>query len=138
MGAGGEGESRADGHHLGMHRQRGIGVMAAAHGLERRERTLALLILQLRLVLRLRLRFQALLQLSNGWTIKRTGWENAGLESPTIKARTVAVETLADDLPTANNDRAMAVVERRQLGLSEAEGEVSIVASRHFELGCDL
>jgi hypothetical protein len=112
MGAGGEGESRADGHHLRMHRQRGIRVVAAAHGLERREYTLVLLILQLRLILRLRLRLQPLLQLSNGRTIKRTGWESAGLESPTIEARTVAVEALADDLPTANNDRAMAVVER--------------------------
>ena len=132
MGAGGEGESRADGHHLGMHGERGIGVVAAAHRLERRELTLVLLIIQHRLILRLRLRLQALLQLSNGWTIKRTGWESAGLESPTIEATTVAVETLADDLPTANNDRAMAVVERRQLGLSEAEGEISIVASSHF------
>jgi hypothetical protein len=126
MGAGGEGESRADGHHLRMHGERGIRVVAAAHGFERRERSLVLLIPQLRLQL------QALLQLSNGWAIKRSGWESAGLQSPTIEARTVAVETLADDLPTANNDRAMAVVERRQLGLSEAEGEISIVASSHF------
>lgn len=115
-----------------MHGERGIRVVATAHGLERRERAVVLLILQLRLMLRLRLRLQALLQLSNGWAIKRSGWESAGLQSATIEARTVAVETLADDLPTADNDRAMAVVERRKLGLSEAEGKISIIASRHF------
>jgi hypothetical protein len=94
-----------------MQGERGIRVVAAAHGLERSECTLVLLILQLRLILRLRLRLQVLLQLSDGRAIKRTGRESARLESATVEARTVAIVTLADDLPTTHNNRAMTVVE---------------------------
>lgn len=48
--------------------------------------------------------FQALLELSNSWAIDGIGRQDSGLESPAIKARLVAVEALADDLATANDD----------------------------------
>lgn len=122
-----------------MHGQRDIGIMTAAHTLERGESGIAqvllkiLLVLRLRLRLVLRLRLDALLELSNSWAINRAGWECPRLESATVKAWTIGVETLADNLPTTNNNRTVTVVKRRQLGLSEAKGEIDIVTSRHVE-----
>jgi hypothetical protein len=57
-----------------------------------------------RFILGLWLRLQTLLQLSNGGTIEGCGWENARFESATIEPRTIVVETLANHLPTADDD----------------------------------
>lgn len=46
------------------------------------------------------------------------------LQSTAVKAWTVRVVALADDLSTTNNDAAMAEVERRLVGLLQAQGEV--------------
>lgn len=87
-----------------MKRQGRIGVVTLAHRLKRRESSRVLLIIQRRLGLMLRLRLQALLELSDGWSIKGGGRKNAGLESTTIEAWTVRIEALANDLAAANND----------------------------------
>ena len=77
-------------------------VRTAARGLKWRKR--ALILHTVRLILRLWLRLQALLQLSNGGTIEGGRWKNARLESATVKPRAIAVEALANNLPTANNN----------------------------------
>lgn len=104
-------------------------MRTAAHGLVRRKRTLVLLINRL---FWLRLRLQTLLELRNGGTIKGRRWQNPRLERAAIETGTIAVEALANDLPTANDDGAMAIVKGREFGLSEAEGEERVVAGRHF------
>jgi hypothetical protein len=45
-----------------------------------------------------------LLQLSNGGAIKGCRWKNTRLEGTTIETGAIAVETLAKDLTTTNND----------------------------------
>jgi hypothetical protein len=117
-----------------MKRQRSVGVVAIAHQLERHEGARVLLIIRRRLGFRLQLRLQTLFELSNGRAVEGVAGQDAGLESPTIEAWTVGVETLADDLPATNNDGTVAVVERRLLGLSEAERQERIVSWRHFDL----
>jgi len=116
-------------HHLAMHRQRRVGAVATATNL-----TSVLLILLKILLLRLRfrLRLQALLQLSKGRPIKRASCKRAGLQVRRLEARAVGVEALANDLAAADDDGTVAVVEGRELGLSETEGQDGVVSWRHF------
>lgn len=137
QGAGGEGESGPDGHHLGMHGERGVGVVANSfpHGLKRHERPSALLIIlliRLRFRLTLWLILQTLLQLRNGRPIKSTGRQNTRLESPPIEAMTISIEALPDHLATSNNDGTVAVVQGRKFCLGEAQSEEGVVAAGHF------
>jgi hypothetical protein len=111
LGAGGEGESRADGHHLGMHGERRIGVVAAAHHLEGNESGLVRLIMTL--IVRLRLRLQPLLKLGDGGAIQCAGWQDARLQSAAIEAWTIAVEALADDLAAPDDDGAVTIMQGR-------------------------
>jgi hypothetical protein len=85
-----------------------------------------------RLILWLWLRLQTLLQLSNGRAIKGCRWKDPRLEGATIETGAIAVEPLAKNLTTTNDAWAMAVVKGGEFGLSEAKGEESIVAGRHF------
>lgn len=110
--------------------------MATAHGFERRELACVLLTVRLRLTLWLRLRLQALLKLGDGGAVQGGGWQNARLEGTAIEAWTVAVEALADDLTASNDNRTMAIVKWRKLGLGEALGEIHVVAWRHFDSDC--
>jgi hypothetical protein len=109
-------------------------IRAAAHRLKWRECTVVLRMVRLILWLWLWLRLQTLLQLSDGRTIEGGRWKNAGLQGTTVETWTIAVETLANDLTAANDDRAVAIVKGRELGLSEAKGEEGIVARRHFDV----
>lgn len=127
-----------DGHHLGVHRQRRVGAMAATCSFEWNESLslLLLLLLLLRrrmllLLLRLVLLFlQLLLQVGNSRPVNSTIGDTAMLQTPAVVARTVVIVALADDLATTHNDTAMAVVERRLGGLIEAERQV--VVGLHF------
>lgn len=136
QGAGRQGESGADSHHFGMQGKRPVCAMAAAHGFKRREGACVLLIVRLRLTLWLWLRLQTLLELGNSRAVQGGGWQNARLKGTAIKAWTVAVEALADNLTTSNDDRTMAIVKWRKLGLGEALGEIHVVAWRHFDCDC--
>lgn len=102
MGTGGQGESAANSHHLAVQGESDVGVVAAAHGLERRERPLVRLILRLGFTFRLKL--QALLELGDGWAVERCRWQCAGLQGTTVEAWTVAVEALADDFAATDDD----------------------------------
>lgn len=116
-----------------MHGQRGVGVVAAAHGLEGCECPLIRLIWYLGLALWLHLGLQALLELGDGWAIEGRGWQYTGLQCATVESGTVAVEALANNFATTHDDRAMAVVQGREIGLSKAEGQVGVVSGRHLE-----
>lgn len=59
------------------------------------------------------------------------GAQLASRKGTAIVARAVIVETLTDDLATADDDATMTVMERRHSSLLEAQGEIHIVR-RHF------
>lgn len=103
--------------------------MATAYGLKRSERAFVLLMLLLRLILCLQ--FQALLELSNSRSVDGAARQGATLQSAAIEARLVAVEALTNNFATTDDDGAMAVVERRKVGLGQAEVKIHI-AWRHF------
>ncbi len=63
-----------------------------------------LVLLMVRLILWLWLGLQTLLQLSNGGAMKGCRWKNARLVGATVETRAIAVETLAKNLTTTNND----------------------------------
>jgi hypothetical protein len=132
QGARGEGQGGLDGHHLRVHGQRRVAVVALALRLDRRQCT-RVLRNTLRLGFALRVRPQALLELGNGGAIEGRTSDIARLQSAAVKAWAVGVEALPNNLASADNYRAVAVEERRQLGLCEAEGEIGIVARRHFD-----
>jgi len=52
------------------------------------------------------------------------------LECAAVEPGTIVIVALSDDLAAANDNAAMAVVERRLSGLLEAEGQ--IVVGLHF------
>jgi hypothetical protein len=85
-----------------MHGEVDICMGAAARRLKWFECTLILLMV--RLILWLWLGLQTLLQLSNGGAIKGCRWKNARLEDATVETGAIAVETLAKNLTTTNND----------------------------------
>ena len=117
-----------------MHGQRYIGVVAAAYALKGREcaRVLQNLVVRLRLRFTLWLILQSLLQLLDSKTVKCARGQNTRLQSPSIESRTVGIVTLPDDLAASDDNRAVAVVQGRQLGLGQAMGQEGVVASRHF------
>ncbi len=121
-----------DGHHLRVHGEWCVGVMAASIGLKRSESLAAgllLLLVLLRLVLLL---LQLLLEAGHGWTIRAAFGNAAMLEKAAVVARSVVIVALSDDFAAANNDAAMAVVQWGLGSLLEAESE--IVVRLHF--GC--
>jgi hypothetical protein len=63
-----------------------------------------LVLLMVRLILWLWLRLQTLLQLSNGRAIKGCRWKDPRLEGATIETGAIAVEPLAKNLTTTNDD----------------------------------
>ena len=118
-----------------MHGERSVGLLAAATSFERCERlrtgTMLLPMLFLPLLL-----LQLLLEIGNGRTIKGTLRNAAMLQCSAIEARTVVIESLSDNLASADNDAAMAIVKRGLRSLLEALSEV--VVGLHFvvSLGC--
>ena len=98
-----------DGHHLGVHGQRSVGVVAAAGAtFEGREVGLGLLLLRFLLLL-----LQLLLQLGDGWAVQAAVGDTTVLEGAAVEARAVVIVALTDDLTAADDDTTMAVVERR-------------------------
>lgn len=55
----------------------------------------------------------------------------AMLQGTSIETGPVVIEAVSDDLAAAHNDRAMAVVERRLVGLLNAQ--VEVVVGLHFD-----
>ena len=55
------------------------------------------------------------------------------LQSPTIEAWTIVIESTTNDFASSNNYAAMAVVQSRLRCLFQAEGQISIPTWRH---GC--
>lgn len=113
-----------------MHGERGVRAMPAACALEWDERVAFLvpvrrrmLLLLLRLVL---LFLQLLLQVGDRGSIEGPVGDATVLQTPSIIARAVVIVALADYFAPANNDAAVAVVERRLRGLVEAEGQVVV------------
>ncbi|KAI7277175.1 hypothetical protein KC335_g178 [Hortaea werneckii] len=120
---------RVDCHHFRMHGERSVGLLAAATSFERRERLRARVALLSMLFLSL-LFLQLLLEIGNGRTIQGTLRNAAMLQCSAIEARTVVIETLSGNLASANDDAAMAIVERGLRSLLEALSEV--VVGLHF------
>jgi len=119
-----------DRHHLRVHRQWGVGMVAATGAFERHEvlrRTLTLLLLRLVLLL-----LKLLLQAGYGWSVEGALRDTAILQSAAIVTCAVVIVALANDLAAAHDDSAVAVVERRFGSLLEAQSEV--VVGLHF--GC--
>lgn len=117
-----------DGHHLGMHREWDIGIVAAAtHALKGRKdpSLLAVFTGDLGLVLRFLL-LVLLLELANGRSIQCTSGEAASPEGASVESWTIVVETLTDDFTSADDDAAMLVVEWRLCSLLEAQVEIII------------
>lgn len=125
----GGGEDRVDGHHLGVHGERSVCVDAASSTdllesseLSRRLRRL--------IVLRFGLVLLALLQLGLHFgedsAIEGTACDTTVLECAAIKTRAVVVVALTNDLATAHDDAAVAVVQRRLSGLLEAKREIIV------------
>ena len=124
-----------DGHHLRVHGERYVGEVAAtAHGFKGRERgrlIVAIGIVLLRLLMLLLVLLLVLLfHLLNSSAVIGAGGDLAGLECAAVEARTVVIEALSDDLATANDDAAMAVVKWGLRGLLKAESE--IIVGLHF------
>jgi hypothetical protein len=85
-----------------MHGKVDVCMRTAAGRLKWYECTLVLLMVWL--ILWLWLRLQTLLQLSNGRAIKGCRWKDARLEGATIEPGAIAVEPLAKNLTTTNDD----------------------------------
>lgn len=120
-------------HHLAVHGERHIRMMAATRALEwhkrlRRVRLNTLLFL-LRLVLLL---LQLILQIGNRRSIESTIGNTAMLESSTVETRAIVIVSSTDDLATTNDDAAVTVVERGLGSLLEAESQV--VVGLHFDV----
>ena len=135
------GEGRVDGHHLGVHGERGVCVDTASgtdllesSELSRRLRRRLLIVLRSGLVLIALL--QLGLHLGESSSVEGTSCDTAMLECAAIETRTIVVVALTDDLATAHNDTAVAIVQRRLGGLLETKREV--VVRLHFvvSLGC--
>lgn len=123
------GEGRVDGHHLGVHGERSVCVDAASstHLLESSElsRRLGRLI-ALRFGLVLLALLELGLHLGESSAIEGTASDTAMLECAAIETRAVVVVALTDDLTTAHDDTAVAIVQRRLSGLLEAKREIVV------------
>ena len=127
-----------DCHHFGVHGERHICGMAAAHALKRSERlgrvmSKAIVGWFVRLLLLL---LQLLLPLHDAWAINGRAGEAAMLEDTTVEAWAIVIITPADNLPTANNHAAMTVAQRGLRRLLKTKSE--IVVSLHFCYWCVL
>ena len=124
------GEGRVDGHHLRVHGQRSVCVDAASSTNLPESSALSRRLRRRLITLRFGLVLLALLQLGlhlgQGSAIEGTTCDTAMLECAAIETRTVVVVALADDLATAHDDTAVAVVQRRLGGLLEAKREVVV------------
>jgi len=124
-----------DCHHLGVHGERYVcEVAAAAHGFEGSERgrlivAIGVVLLRL-LMLLLILLLMLLFHLLNSSAVIGACSDLAGLECAAVETGAIVVETLSDNLATANDDAAMAVVKWGLRGLLEAESE--IIVGLHF------
>jgi hypothetical protein len=98
--------------------------MVSTHDiLERRESATLSLVIRLRLTIRLPFLMQILLELLH----RQAGADSshiANLQSTAIEAWAVCVIALADNLSTTYDDAAMAEVERRFVGLLQAQGKI--------------
>lgn len=108
------GQGGVDGHHLGVHGEGSVCVDIASgtdllesSGSPRRRRRL-LIVLRSGLVLLALL--QLGLHLGESSAIESTACDTAMLESAAIETRAVVVVALADDLATAHDDTAVAIV----------------------------
>jgi len=108
---------RMDSHHLPMHRERSVGIIAISYRLKRQKRTRLLQIILQRLTF-------ALLSLRLRGKIPR-------LEGTTVEAGTIGIETLTNNFTATDNNSTMSIVKRRHLSLSKAEGQIGVVAWRH-------
>jgi hypothetical protein len=126
------GEGGVDRHHLGVHGQRGVGVVTPAGALEGDE-GVAITTRRLGRRLRLFLLLQLLLQLHHGRTAQRRSAGNTPmLECTAVEARAVIIVALPDDFAAADNDTAVAVVQRRLGRLLETKGQVGSYPSSSF------
>jgi hypothetical protein len=114
-----------------VHGERSVCVCAASgtnllesSKLPRRLRRRLLLVLRIGLLLLAF--FQLGLHLGKGSAVEGTSCDTAMLECAAVEARAVVIVALTDDLTTAHDDTAMAVVQRRLGGLLEAKGELVV------------
>lgn len=121
-----------DGHHFTVHREWSVNKDTAAHAFERRKRLRGIglgdcLRLQLKLLIRVLLALGfTLLQSRSGRVPSGSRGETACLQRSAVKAGAVIIVPLTGDFPTANNDTAMAVVERRIGCLLKAKREIVV------------
>ena len=106
----GGGEGRVDGHHLGVHGERSVCVDAASSTdlLESSELSRRLIVLRFGLVLLALLHLG--LHFGEGSAIEGTACDTTVLECAAIETRAVVVVALTNDLATAHDDAAVAVV----------------------------
>lgn len=137
----GGGEGGMDGHHLGVHGQRSVCVDTASgtdfldsSELPRRWQQQLLIALRSGLVLLAFL--QLSLHLGESSAIEGATCDTAMLECAAVETRAVVVVALSDDLATAHDDTAVAIVQRRFGGLLEAKREV--VVRLHFVVSFGL
>ena len=105
-----------------------MGAASSTNLLESSElsRRLRRLLIVLRSGLVLLTLLQLGLHLGEGSSIEGTACNAAMLECAAIETRAVVVVALADDLATAHDDTAVAIVQRRISGLLEAKREVVV------------
>ena len=124
-----------DGHHLTVHREGRVCMNAATRALEGDERLCRVRLLRLLVLLLFRLILlflQFFFEIGNRRAITGSLGNATMLESPAFEARTVVIVALPNHFATANDDAAVAVVQRRLRSLLEAETQ--IVVGLHF--GC--
>lgn len=112
-----------DGHHLGVHRERSIGL-GSDTTVEFTESSL--FILRARLAL-----LQLCLHVCKGRAVKGAACDSSMLQCAAIKSRTIVIVALADNLAATHDNTPVAVVERRFRGLLEAQRQV--IVRLHFD-----
>lgn len=125
-----------DGHHFRVHGERGVclGSAAAATQFLECDKILGrLLLLSFRLELVLLALLQLGLHIHQSGTLEGAACDTTVLECAAIETRAVVVVALADDLTTAHDDTAVAVVQRRFCSLLEAKRQV--IVRLHFAVG---
>lgn len=121
---GGRGQGGVNGHHLRVHGEAGVGVMATA-AIARE----SLDGLKLGLGLGRVSILMTLVWLGPATVVKGEDsfGQGAGLEdAAAVIAGAIVIEALADDLATLDDDTTVAVVQGREVGLLDAEVEVRI------------
>lgn len=124
---GGGGQGRVDGHHLGVHRQASVGVVATAAVARNSLDGLELGLCSMLVLVGLRLVAGVGGGVVGGGEGEGGLGQGTGLEdAAAVVSGAVVVEALADDLAAFDDDTAMAIVERREMGLLDTEIEVEI------------